>query len=146
MNRRSFFQAAALSTAPALQSRWQVNPSLPPVSKAPIEVDLADPDAARHIGNPETDFFVLLEEMYGDPGQLSGTSLRIMGSGKFTTLNAEVASAQRDGSYLSHCYGYLNAVDLGRVGADPADVANGAVIRLRELYPYVRPDLYNGAH
>jgi hypothetical protein len=140
MKRRSFIQAAALSTVTALQSRGR-SVSLPPVSKAPIEVDLANPDAARHIGNPGTDFFVLLEEMYpGDPGQLSGTSVRIMQSGKHTILNAEVTSAQRDGTLLSHCYGYLNGAELAHIA-----VAKTFQLRLRELYPEVRPGRYSGA-
>jgi hypothetical protein len=147
MNRRSFIQAAALLPAVASQTRGMVSASHPPVLAHPVEVDLADAEAAWHIGNSGTDLFVLLEEGYaGDPGQLSGISLRISGSGRFTTLTAEGASPQRDGSQLSHCWGYLQGAELALVGADSKDAEAGFSIRLRELYPEVKPDSYSGAH
>ena len=143
MNRRSFIQAAALLPAVASQTRG-THFSLPPVLSHPVEVELSEPDAARHIGNPGTELYVRLEELFpGDPGQLSGISLRIMESGKFTVVSAEGASPQRDGSQLSHCYGWRYGAELPHV-TDPTDDEAGFCVRLRELYPKISPESYSG--
>ncbi len=147
LNRRTFIQAAALLPAVASQTRGMVSASHSPVLSHPLEVDLAEPGAARHIGNSATEVYVRLEELYpGDPGQLSGASLRIMDSGKFTALNAECSSLQRDGSQLAHAYGCLSAEDLVCVGAaDPTDAGAGFFLRFLETFPRIRPERYSGA-
>jgi hypothetical protein len=149
MNRRNFIQAAALSTVTALQIRGR-EMSLPAVHAAPLEVDLADPDAARHIGNSMTELYVRLEELHpADPGQLSGTFLRVMQSGaEFTFLNAQCAALQPDGSQGFHIYGWLDGAELAYIGSvDSTDETGSFVVRLREHYAYRpdRPDCYSGA-
>lgn len=145
MKRRKFIQAAAaLSTVTASQSKGRMNLSRPAV-RTPVEVDLADPDAARYFGKSGIELYVRLEEMYpGDAGQLSGATLRIMHSGKDTVLNAEGAAPQRDGSQITHVYGYLDGEELAYAGeANPE--RHNFLIRLCELYPEIRPKVYSGA-
>ena len=139
MNRRSFIQAAALSTADRLKSKGPNSSSHPPVRTHPVEVDLAAPDATRHVGNSAIDLYVRLEELYpADDGQLSGLSLRIMNGGRLTVLNVECAALQRDGGQNIHCYGVLDYADLAHVA-----VAETFMLRLRESYPKLRSDFYN---
>jgi hypothetical protein len=114
----------------------------------PVEVDLGSPEAARHISYAGTDLFVRLEELFpGDPGELSGAELRIHESGEYTIVSALGCAIQRDGFVGCHSYGFLDGPDLAFVGAsDPADSSAAFCLRLRELYPEIRPDAYSGAN
>lgn len=82
LNRRTFFQAAALLPAAVLQStvlqsKGRAIPAQA-VAPAPVEIDLTEPGAVAYIGRGATDLFVQLEELApADLGEPSGASLRI---------------------------------------------------------------------
>ena len=142
--KRKAIQAAAL--LPASQDKGRETSLLPPVHQCPFQVDLADPDAARHIGDSVMNLFVRLEERFpADPGELSGVSLRILESGKCTVLDAENAAPQRDGLQGTHVLGYLTGAELAYVGAaNPKNDNDTFLIRLRESHPRISFDSYSG--
>ncbi|MBZ5584243.1 MAG: hypothetical protein LAQ30_18920 [Acidobacteriia bacterium] len=156
MNRRSFFQAAAASTAAVLASGASADSHImnapgqaesSPAVQNPLEVNIADPGAPRCWRDRATDVFVQLEELHpGDPGQLSGTVLRIMEAGRYASLQAEIGDVQQPyGGRATHCLGYLGAGELAQL-ADDAESGEALFTRpLRELYPCVLPNALSGA-
>jgi hypothetical protein len=119
MNRRSFIEAAAVSTMAVLQTGAR-----PRVTRKPVEVDIIDPVATEYLRDESVDVFARLEEADpADPGQLSGCSLRIMNCGS-VQLRVDIDANQRDGSRHSHCLGEVDDRDLSSI-AD-ADLANEA--------------------
>ncbi|MDR3701999.1 MAG: hypothetical protein P4L56_20290 [Candidatus Sulfopaludibacter sp.] len=89
MNRRSFFQAAALSTVAAVQSKGRV--SLPQLPARPLQVDLADPDSRPYLRDRMIDVYVRLEELDPcDPGELSGARLIISDRGAELIVSAGI--------------------------------------------------------
>ena len=139
MNRRTFLQAAA-STVAALQCKAQIGrfQTSEPAEPTPVEVDLADPSSRRWRENPAVDAYVRLEELYpGDPGQLSGTSLRITESGKSAWLRAE---------FGTHCLGFLDAGKVADfVSTVQADSRQELRTFLFELYPEIEPRRWSGS-
>ena len=129
--------------APAVPRRQaRVSSSNLPACTHPVEVDLADPDAERHIGNSGTNVYVCLEELHpADPGQLSGARLRILESGRYTLLNAESTVLLRGGEKGSHWYGCLDGAELAAICQTPG---TPFFIRLREFYFETRPAPYSG--
>jgi len=148
MNRRGFFQAAALSTAAVLQGQGRTPSARGPLPgpgrspsetecAAPIEADLAEPEAIKWVERSATSLFVRLEELDpGDPGQLSGAALHIIDSAQWTYVDAEIGNtAQPYGGETTHCVGYLKGEDLHRLAlADPSDFRDRFSVALRELY------------
>lgn len=122
LNRRTFFQTAALLPAAVLQSNGRAIPLQPAPMPVPVEVDLAEPGAEAYIGHSATDLFVRLEELDpGDPGELSGAVLRIGDSEEDLSISATIGDVlQRDGSRTSHLLGFMEAEGMLRLASlDP---------------------------
>ena len=139
MNRRSFFTAvaaAASANSPAMNMPEHTESSS--TTRKPVEVDLADPDSAAYRRDESVDLFVRLEELYpGDPGQLSGAVLRIMGSDRDARLVAEIGDVlQPYGGTAPHCLGYLDVPDLRQLAVEGAN--ERGFVDLWELYPEMR--------
>ena len=79
LNRRMFFQAAALRPAAVLQS-GRATAAQSVVQPGPIEIDLAEPGFEQYIRRLGTDFVVRMEELYPaeNPPELSGATLHLM--------------------------------------------------------------------
>jgi hypothetical protein len=156
MNRKSSLRAAAASTAAVLENSADANSQImnapehagtSPVTRKPVEVNLADPGAADYRGDGAVDLYVQLEELYpGDPGQLSGVTLRIAESGRCAAIQAHIGdgSSWHNGIPMIHCLGYLDAGDVAQF-AEEATAGEGFVMPLREIYPCARPGAFSGA-
>jgi len=119
-----------------------VAPSHLPALTHPVEINLADPDAERHTGNPGTNIFVELQELHpADPDELSGARLRILESARCTVLHAEGTVLLRDGGQGGHWYGCLDGAELAPICQTPG---TPFFVRLRELCSE-RPAPYSGA-
>jgi hypothetical protein len=155
MKRRSFFQtAAAASTAVAISARADAAGSdivkashQAPRTGRPVEIDLEDPAAAAWMGEPSIDAFIYLEELFeGDPGQRSGSSLRLMEGRGAPFLNAEIAGTlQRDGTRGTHCLGYAQPEDVARFATAIAGGESPVEMPLKEMYPVISPTRPSGA-
>lgn len=122
MNRRTFFQAAALSTAAVLQSKGRIAFAQMPGKATVVEADLAEPGAAQYGGSHNIELFVRLEEQFpGDPGQLSGAVLRIIDAGESIYLHASIGNTlQPYGGSTPHWLGSMDTRDVKRLASfDP---------------------------
>jgi hypothetical protein len=130
MNRRTFFQTAAVSTVAVLQSRGQMSSQRQQeMGGVPLEVDLSEPGAARYVEHGTTDLYVRLEELDpGDPGELSGAVLRISASGADVAVSAGFGEVlQRNGGRTSHFLGFSQAPDLDSLVAAVLDTPENDV-------------------
>jgi hypothetical protein len=131
MNRRRFFQTAAAASAFGLQTNASPREigTRPNGGRKPFETEIADPKAPWYFRDACVDVFARLEELDpGDPGQLSGCSLRIL---DFDRLTAETDAIQRDGTRFSHCIGFVDAEEFAPMCL--ADRTVSLEIALREL-------------
>ena len=135
------------STNCVAASLGQERPTETELPKPPVEVDLANPAAERYLGNSGTDLFARLEELYpDDPGQLSGTELRIIDSGECLKLSAALAFSLRDGRNGYHCFGSLDAADLAEtLWARQTESGHSYSIALRDQRPEVGNSYFSGA-
>ena len=126
MNRRNFFQAAALSTVAALQSRGMSLPA-PARQNAAIEVDIADPKITARQVHTAADVYVELFEPAGDPGQLSGARLVISDRGQEACLSVSLGQ---------HFMGFAESRELTRFFEVAAErVESETAMSLREGFP-----------
>jgi len=126
MNRRAFFQAAALSTATVFQTKGRTisHEAEPAHIPQPSEdrnlllfgVDLAGPNWEQYLADERMDLFVWLRELYpADPGQLSGAKLRIMEHGSYTALSAGIGDTlQPYGDRTEHWLGSVQGTTVAR--------------------------------
>jgi hypothetical protein len=139
--RRAFFlQAAAVSTLPAFSGVARAARSagaIPALHARPVEVDVADAGAAGYFAVRSIDAYARLEAADpGDPGELSGCTIRIFETRDGACVSAEMDAIQRDGATrLSHCLGCID--DSGELLSLIESEASGDVVRLplRELEP-----------
>lgn len=149
MKKTSSFQAAAALTAVATEDNAGAS-SLPMNASRerwkPIEIDLADPKALRHWRDGAVELSAQLTELYpGDPGQLSGASLRIVDSGEYGMLNAQIG----DQVQTAHCVGYLFPKEVAHL-AERACRGENCTVPLHEMCSAEpdqcnRTDLFSGA-
>jgi len=126
MNRRNFFQAAALSTVAALQSRGMRLPT-PARQNAAIEVNIADPKITARQVHTAADVYVELFEPAGDPGQLSGARLVISDRGQEACLSVSMGQ---------HFMGFAESRELRRFFEVVAErVESDTAMSLREGFP-----------
>jgi len=103
--------------------------------RTPTEVDLADPASDRWRANEAVDAIVGLEELYpGDPGQLSGCSLRVMGKGEYASLQGEIGH---------HSLGFLDEAELAEF-VSAFRTESDVRVSLCEIYPSVEPRRSSG--
>jgi hypothetical protein len=126
MNRRLFICTAAKPAIAAFKNATAAGPV------DPIECDLGEPGAAAYVAKPNVDLCAYMEEPH-DPGQSSGTCLRIMNSGKFMMVNAESGNCERCGSSVTHCFGYVTEGDIFKIQA-ATGMGMGFAVLLRELH------------
>ncbi len=110
-----------------------------------VELELTGDNLDEALQAPtRVDVFVRMEEQFpGDPGQLSGTCLRVLDHGECATLNVEVDALQRNRRMGSHCLGWLNANEVAFLASAP-DCASLS-FDLRELYDREQDeDIFNG--
>lgn len=126
LNRRTFFQTAALSTAAVLHldAKHGSGFQAPTIPAGPFEVDLLEPGAAAFVGRPETALFVRLAELEpaDSPGDLSGAKLFISDADDHVCVSASMGEVQqRDGRRTSHWLGCMGASEIRQlVAADPS--------------------------
>lgn len=142
MNRRSFLQAAALSTVAAVQSKGQVNPPLlpPPLARRPLEVDLSDPGAQSYLGDHLTDVYVRLEELNPcDLGELSGARLTISENGAWLNVSARIGDTLQprtvapEGFRTTHLLGFVQGDETAPLlSFDPARGGDSFAVTLQD--------------
>ena len=138
--RRAFFlQAAAVSTLPAFSGVARAARSagaIPALHARPVEVDVADAGAAGYFAVRSIDAYARLEAADpGDPGELSGCTIRIFEIRGGACVSAEMDAIQRDdATRLSHCLGCIDSAELLSLIEDET---GGETVRLplRELEP-----------
>jgi hypothetical protein len=127
MNRRTFFRTATLSTVAALHRTAQSSTPMNP----PFEVDIADPGAATHIGDPRVDLFARLEAPAPEePGELSGAALYISEIGEEVLLSAGFRDILQRGDRPTtrHLLGCIEPADVAPVASiDPKAAAGKCV-------------------
>lgn len=132
LNRRTFFQAAALLPVAVLQSKGRTIPPQEAAKPAVVEVDLAEPGAAEYIGRHETDLFVRLEEMDpADLSELTGAILRIGDSGENVCILATMGDTlQREGHRTSHLLGLISQPLVAAIAShNPRNPEDGFIAR-----------------
>ena len=149
MKHRSSFQAAAVSAATVIGKSASTS-SLPMNASRerwkPIEIDLADPKALRHWRDGNVELSAQLEALYpGDPGEKSGASLRIAGSGECGILNAQIGDQVQN----THCVGFLFPEEAAHL-AERACRGENCTVPLHEMCSaepdlFKRKDLFSGA-
>ena len=113
MNRRSFFQAAALTTVAAIKGGASPSsndagvPAPENGTQKPTEVNLSSLKEPGCRSDPGIDLFVYLESLYAaDPGEFTGVTLRLQFAGSHLMLKAEFAGIA-EGQQTLHCLGHL---------------------------------------
>jgi hypothetical protein len=156
MNRQSSLRTAAASTSAVLETNASANSQImnapeqtgsSPAIKKPIELDLASPSAPPYWGDRAVELFTWLEELHpGDPGQVSGVTLRIAESGRYAHMRADIGDASQlyNGLPIYHGLGNLDADGVARF-AEEATAGAGFVMALREPYCNVNQDALSGA-
>ena len=105
-------------------------------ARRPVEIDLADQPAAEYVCDKVIDAYVRLEEANpGDPGQLSGISIHLIGVATGVILAVYGDAIQCDGTISTgHCFGYVGSTELtALVEADANSPITAIWIPLREL-------------
>jgi hypothetical protein len=135
MNRRAFFQAAALSTVAVAQGKGLAHAPLQADATCPgFQANIAAPGALAHIGRREIDLFVSLEEADpADPGELSGARLWISDAGDYVCLSAGIGDTlQSSGDRTSHLLGFVEGPVVSVIASrDPRNPEDGFTVRLQ---------------
>lgn len=135
LDRRSFLQTAALSTAAVLHGTARASGT--ENQRAPREVDLAEPGATKYVDSSATELFVRLEELYqADPGELSGAVLHICNSGKDVSLGATFGKTpQPYRERTAHFLGYMEAASVRTLASlDLAKLDRNFAVGLQDRY------------
>jgi len=148
MNRRFFLGTTAVSMA-ALRSEplladhpaFTNTPAsaVAPLRDKPIEIDVVDRATVEYRRDASVEAYAQLEERFpADPAELSGASLHIGDSGRYTTLWV---------GFGYHCLGLVFAEELARLTARGlGDAEREFVTPLFESRPQIQPYRVNGSY